>query len=55
MVPYCNYNVPVLNLFGRFGVCKPHPDLEVCGSLRFRLIDNLHVKDQQAFCFSRCT
>jgi hypothetical protein len=27
--------------------------VEVCGSLRFRLINNLHVKEQQALCFSR--
>lgn len=53
MVPYCNHIVPVFNLFGQVGVGEPYPDLEACGSLRFRLIDNLHIKDQQAFWFSR--
>lgn len=46
--------MPVLDVLGRLGGCEPLPNLEVRGSLRFRLIDKLHMKDQQAFCFSRC-
>jgi hypothetical protein len=54
VLPNCNFVNPVLFLFGGVGAPRTASTFGNSGCLRFKLIDSICHKNQQAFCsFSR--